>query len=91
MSNPDIVDVYRENKPAGGLLKGLSYVTAAIGAIAVVLAVIAIASDGLTTEGGLNAIILASGIGILLTSTFIWAAGKALELLSRIALNTKTK
>lgn len=78
----EIVNHYhgRRNQPAGGWLMALSYFTATLGGAAALFAVIL----------GINFALLAGGIGIFLSSLFVWAAGKALELLSRVEMNTRT-
>jgi hypothetical protein len=78
----------RPQKPAGGLLILLSYLVSAVGGLAVLLAIIAIRQEGFRADAEVNALLLFTGIGILLSSLLIWAAGKALELLSRIVKNT---
>jgi hypothetical protein len=75
--------------PAGAFLKVLSIVAAIIGGIAILLAVLGISEEGLTAEGGINTTILLTGLNLLISSPFIWAAGKALELLSSIQANTR--
>jgi len=72
-------------KPGSSLLKGLSIFTSIVGAIAILFAL----AEGFTAEGGIGVIFLSGGVGLLLASVFIWAAGKALEILARIETNTR--
>ncbi len=72
-------------KPAGAFLRGLSYPAAVIGVLLILLTV----PEGLTADNGIGVVFLAVGLSLSLSSPFIWAAGKALELLSRIEANTR--